>query len=297
MLNGGTAWVGKRYYSRPDIHMIDMQYINTNGTGAGLGKIPAGPGKFSYAFFKDNDINIVDAAGKVDTTAARRQNLIYGDIPVNGNGTIDVAASIITAQGIDKPGSDKHDGWQLSVFHKQVKLWGEENTIGVQYGVGPGVGTESGRIGPSGSTLLGSDASRRRFFDHLWIQPVWNFGMEFIALVQRDKSDATGSSIWSSIGARPVFALSRNLKVALELGADRVTAPNEKAQRLTKITLAPSISAGPGLWSRPELQAFVTYGKWNDAARAAVNASNNSGPVYNNGNSGTSFGFQVENSF
>lgn len=254
MLNGGTAWVGKRYYSRPDIHMIDMQYINMNGTGAGLDKIPAGPGKFSYAFFKDNDINIVDAAGKVDTTAARRQNLIYGDIPVNGNGTIDVAASIITAQGIDKPGSDKHDGWQLSVFHKQVKLWGERT-------------------------------------------PVWNFGMEFIALVQRDKSDATGSSIWSSIGARPVFALSRNLKVALELGADRVTAPNEKAQRLTKITLAPSISAGPGLWSRPELQAFVTYGKWNDAARAAVNASNNSGPVYNNGNSGTSFGFQVENSF
>ncbi|WP_219116822.1 carbohydrate porin, partial [Janthinobacterium sp. UMAB-56] len=54
-LNGGTAWVGKRFYYRPDIHMLDLQYINMNGTGAGLDRIPAGPGKFSYAFFKDND--------------------------------------------------------------------------------------------------------------------------------------------------------------------------------------------------------------------------------------------------
>ncbi|MES2262829.1 MAG: carbohydrate porin [Pseudomonadota bacterium] len=297
LLNGGTAWIGKRYYYRPDIHMIDMQYINMNGTGAGLDKIAAGPGKFSYAFFKDNDINVIDAAGKADTTAATRQNFIYGDIPVNSGGAIDVAASIITAQGSDKPGSVKHDGWQLSAFHKQAKVFGGENTVGVQYGVGPGVGTDGGRIGPSGSTLLGSDARRQRVFDRLWIQPVWNFGMEFIALAQRDQSDAAGKSTWTTIGARPVYALNQNLKLALELGTERVKPAAGPALRLTKLTFAPSISAGPGLWSRPELRAFVTYGKWNDAARGALNASNNSGPVYNNGNSGTSFGFQAESWF
>jgi maltoporin len=40
----------------------------------------------------------------------------------------------------------------------------------------------------------------------------------------------------------------------------------------------------------------VTYGKWNDAATASVNAANNGGPIYNN-NTGTSYGFQVETWF
>jgi maltoporin len=118
--------------------------------------------------------------------------------------------------------------------------------------------------------------------------------MEAVALVQRDKAPGDGTSTWTTLGVRPVYALNRNVKLALEIGTDRVTVPTGAAQRLTKVTFAPILSAGPGLWSRPELRAFVTYGKWNDAARAAVNAANNSGPVYNGGNSGASFGFQVE---
>jgi maltoporin len=41
----------------------------------------------------------------------------------------------------------------------------------------------------------------------------------------------------------------------------------------------------------------VTYGKWNSAATAAVNASNNSGPVYGNKTSATSVGIQLETWF
>lgn len=296
-LNGGTAWIGKRFYNRPDIHMLDLQYINFNGTGGGLDRISAGPGKFSYAFFKDNDANAFDASGKLlGTTAATRQNLMYQDVPVNPDGSIDIAASIITAQGDDKLGP-VHNGWQISAFHKQDKVFGGANTVGVQYGVGPGTGIGVGndRIGASGSTLLGSDVTRLRVFDNLWVQPAWNFGMEMVALLQRDKSDAGGSSTWTTLGVRPVYALNNNFKLIADIGTDRVTSPTGgPAQRLTKVTFAPTISAGPGLWSRPELRAFVTYGKWNDAARASVNAANNSGPVYNNGTSGTSYGFQVE---
>lgn len=298
-LNGGTAWVGKRYYYRPDIHMLDLQYINMNGTGAGLDAIQAGPGKVSYAFFKDNDLTDRDAVtGAVTNTgAATRQNFIYGDVPVNTDGTLDVALSLITAQG----GADKHNGWQATVLHKQGKILGGANTFGVQYGVGPGTGVGGpccDRIGSSGSTLLGSDVTRLRVFNDLWIQPTWNFGMELIALIQKDKSDAGGSTTWTTLGARPVYAINKNFKLALEVGTDRVTSPNGgEAARLTKVTFAPTISAGPGLWSRPELRAFVTYGKWNDAATASVNASNNSGPVYGNRTSGTSYGFQLETWF
>ena len=298
VLNGGTAWIGKRFYVRPDIHMLDLQYINLNGTGAGVDQVKLGPGHFSYAFFKDNDVNNFDpvTGAFVNTSAAIRQNFVYQDIPVNPNGTIDLVSTIITAQGKE----DRHNGWQLSAFHRQDKVFGNGgNTFGVQYGVGPGTGIGVGndRIGASGSTLLGSDVTRTRVFNDLWVQPSEMFGLEFVALAQRDKSDAGGSSTWTTLGVRPVYALTRNFKLVFELGTDRVSVPNGPAQRLTKLTFAPTISAGPGLFSRPELRAFVTYGKWNDAATASVNAANNSGPVYNNRTSGASAGFQLETWF
>ena len=120
-----------------------------------------------------------------------------------------------------------------------------------------------------------------------------------VAIVQRDKSDVSGgSSTWTSLGVRPVYAVNDNFKLQFELGTDRVTSPTGgAAQRLTKLTFAPTLTAGKGYWSRPELRAFVTYGKWNDAATAAVNKANESGPVYGKATSGTSFGLQVETWF
>jgi maltoporin len=294
-LNGGTAWAGKRHYSRPDIHMLDLQYINLNGTGAGIDRVPVGPGKLSYAFFKDNDVNHTTADGVRTTTAATRQNLLYQDLPVNTDGTLDAILSVITAQG----GAGTHNGYQLSLFHKQANVLGGINVAGVQYGVGPGsgVGVCCDRMGPSGSTLLGSDVTRLRVFDSLWIQPTSHFGVEMVALAQRDRSDLGGTTNWASLGMRPVYAVTNNIKLALELGTDRVRTAGGPTQRLTKITFAPSIAAGPGLWSRPELRAFVTYARWNDAAREAVNLANNSGPVYGNRNSGASYGVQLETWF
>ncbi|KAB8044375.1 carbohydrate porin [Janthinobacterium aquaticum] len=300
-LNGGTAWIGKRFYYRPDIHMLDLQYINMNGTGAGLDRIPMGPGKFSYAFFKDNDINSRDpvTGAILGTKSAVRQNFIWGDIPVNANGTLDLAATYIIGEGKDTDiYGPKHNGWQVSAFHRQGKVFGGGNTFGVQYGVGPGIGKDGGgQMGAAGDTAYGSDRKRTRVFNDMAIQPMENFGMEFVALWQKDESNATGSSTWTSIGARPVYAFTNNFKLVGEIGTDRVTQSGGPAKRLTKLTIAPTISAGPGLWSRPELRAFVTYGKWNDAATASVNASNNGGPIYNNNTSGTSYGFQVETWF
>ena len=297
VLGGGTAWVGKRYYNRLGIHMMDFQYVNFSGTGAGVEAIPMGPGSLSYAFFKDNDINLIGQDGAVaGSTAATRQNLIYQGIAVNTGGTIDLQASFISAQGKQTAGL-RHDGWQVSVFHKQDKVSGGANTLGLQYGVGPGtgIGGSHGGIGSSGSTLLGADVTRTRIFDNLWVQPSRDFGMDMVALVQRDRSDANGSSTWTSIGLRPVYALARQFKLIAEISADRVSSPGGgEPKRLTKLTIAPTLSAGPGLWARPELRAFVTYGRWNDAATASVNAANSAGPVYNNGTSGTSFGFHVE---
>jgi maltoporin len=296
-MDGGIIWVGKRHYYRPDIHMLDMQYINMNGTGGGVDGYPLGAGKISYAVFKDNDFNTTDpATGKViDSPSALRQNIVYEGLPVNPNGTLDFAASIISAQGQDKT---THDGWQLSVFHRQAKVFGGGNTFGVQYGVGPGTGINGpccARIGPSGSTLLGSDYTRLRVFDDVWIQPTRDFSMEFVALYQRDKNDKDGATTWTTVGTRPVYAFAENFKLQAELGVTQLKSDKTPGtQRLTKLTIAPTISLARDYWARPELRFFVSYGKWNDAASKAVNAFNNSGAVYGSDTSGVSYGIHME---
>ncbi|AXA92825.1 carbohydrate porin [Massilia sp. YMA4] len=296
-LNGGTAWAGKRHYLRPDIHILDLQYINLNGTGAGIDRFPLGPGKISYAFFKDNDLNNVDpVSGRVtDSTSASRQNILYEDLPVNPGGTIDIAATLITAEGND---DTTHNGWQVSMFHHQKNVLGGNNKFGLQYGVGPGTGIGGqccDRMGGSGSTLLGSDYKRVRVFDELYLQPTRDFGVSLIALYQRDKNGTAGDTTWTTIGGRPSYAFTDNFKLQGELGVSRLksdTIPG--TARLTKLTIAPTIALSRDFWSRPELRLFATYGKWNDAATPLVNAFNNGGPVYGKDTSGFSYGVQVE---
>ena len=295
-LNGGTAWAGKRHYLRPDIHILDLQYINLNGTGAGIDRFPLGPGKISYAFFKDNDFNSTDpATGQViDSLSATRQNILYEDLPVNPGGTIDVAATFIVAEGTDKT---THNGWQLSMFHHQKDVMGGNNKFGVQYGVGPGtgIGVCCSRMGSSGSTLLGSDYTRVRVFDELYLQPTRDFGVSLVALYHRDKNDATGSTTWTTIGGRPQYAFTDNFKLQAELGVSQVKSDaTPGTARLTKLTIAPTIALARDFWSRPELRLFATYGKWNDAATPMVNAFNNSGPVYGKDTDGFSYGVQLE---
>jgi maltoporin len=297
-MNGGTIWIGKRHYYRPDIHMLDMQYINMNGTGGGIDALPVGAGKLSYAVFKDNDLNNVNpVSGAITSGSALRQNMVYEGLPVNSDGALDIALSVITASTKDNP-ELTHNGWQASLFHRQSKVLGGSNTFGLQYGVGPGTGIGGpccARMGPSGSTLLGSDYTRRRVFDDLVIQPTKNFSMEFVGLWQRDHSDKDGATTWTTVGARPVYALAQNFKLQAELGVTRLKNDNAPdTLRLTKLTIAPTITVGEDYWARPELRLFVSYGKWNDAATKAVNAFNNQGPVYGSNTSGTSVGLQLE---
>ena len=56
-------------------------------------------------------------------------------------------------------------------------------------------------------------------------------------------------------------------------------------------------SLGELAWHLAEGDAYITHGIWNKAATAAVNASNNSGPVYGNNTSGTSVGIHLETWF
>ena len=326
-LNGGNVWVGERYYERPDIHVLDLQYINLNGQGGGIDNVGTGFGKFSWAIFKDNDSNVGAPGVVTGSNSAIRNNFLLRGMPVNPGGKLDVVLGYIVKEGAQQ-GSVRHNGWNAHVFHYQDVLGGN-NAVGLQYGVGPGTGrgdpvspaslaayqanpqaalaganaNGSNRMGGSGSTELGSADKRLRAFDYLVIQPTSIFSTSFDVVYQQDKLSAQygvaqGTVKWLSVGVRPEIAITQNFKIQGEVGYDRVTYPSASSQHLTKFTIAPTLTLGPGFYDRPELRAFVTHANWNAAATPTIAGNNyNSGNAFGSSTSGTTIGIQAETWF
>lgn len=279
-MNGGTVWVGKRQYNRPDIHVLDMKMVQMDGIGAGVDGIKAGPGKFSYAVMRNDNLN-----GSSGTSSATRHQFLYHGVPVNPNGSLNFDATLISA---DSKVANSKGGYALSVRHTQDKFLGGDNSFWIQYGQGAGATTP----GNVGSILAGSDTTQTRIADFL----VWQFSPNFTGslnlVYQRNKSPS-GTTTWTSIGTRPTYALTENVKLVLDVGHDSVKPETGDTRTVTKLTFAPVLAVGKGFWSRPELRAFVTYAKWNDAAKAAGVA----GGTFGNATNGTSVGIQVETWF
>lgn len=297
-LQGGRAWMGKRYYHRLDIHTIDYKWLHSDGVGAGIEGFPLGPGRFSYALFRDDKLDEKVANRRDDRpmanarhTSATRQNFTYEGVEVNPDGMLQLDLTLIDKDTAN-PGA--HGGWSVSLVHLQQKVLGGDNRFGVQYGAGPGI-----LIGGTADITLGSDVTRTRVFDQLIWQATPDLCGALVGLVQRDRSSA-GTRTWATVGVRPVYSVTDNIKLQLDLGHDRIRpAGGGPTQKLTKITFAPTLTAGRGFWTRPELRAFVTYAKWNTAAqRAATPGSALSGTgVFGGNTNGTSAGLQVETWF
>jgi maltoporin len=282
-LHGGTAWMGKRYYHRPDIHVIDYKWLQSDGVGAGINGFPVGPGKFSYGLFRDDNLII-----NVKQTSATRHNFTYEGLAVNPNGTLQLDLTLIAK---DTKFAGAHGGWSISAVHLQDKALGGDNKFGVQYGVGPGI-----KIGGTGDIAQGSDVKRTRVFDQLIWQVTPDLCGSLVGLVQWDKSSA-GTQTWTSVGVRPVYSLYENFKLQLDVGHDQIRpAAGGSTQQLTKITFAPTLTAGRGFWTRPELRSFITYAKWNTAAQqsASPGSALSSTGVFGGNTNGTSVGVQVE---
>ena len=289
-LNGGTAWVGNRFYNRPDIHMLDLQYVNMSGVGAGIDALPAGPGKFSYALVRD-DRSTVDSTGVSSPdphNSSTRHHFIYDSIPLSANLGLKIDATLISKDGNDPKA---HGGWALTGELVQDKVLGGTNAIVLQYGVG--AAARAGKFGQVGNVTDDSKVKRTRLIDLLRWQSTPEFGGEAYVLWQRDTLPA-GHDTWTSFGVRPVYALSENFKLEFEATHGRVSlASGGDSQQLTKFTVAPTISSGKGYWARPDLRFFVTYAKWNDAAKKAGVAGGSTG-VFGNSTNGTTYGVQVE---
>jgi maltoporin len=84
-LNGGSAWVGKRYYQRHDVHINDFFYWDASGVGAGVEKFKLGGMTSSVAIFRNQGYN---QGANPNNNATTRFDFRIHDINLGGAGSI-----------------------------------------------------------------------------------------------------------------------------------------------------------------------------------------------------------------
>ena len=280
ILPEGNFWIGKRFYGRADVHIVDTFFVNLSGVGAGVDSISVGSGKLAVAAFRTDGDN--------STKPGSRVNLDFSEFAVNPGGKLRVTGTFVRG---DFTGGTSGGG--LSLQHSQENLFGlgGGNTLWVQYAQGA-----AGLDGGFGNLAASSNAKSWRIVE----SPTWQvgpFGGQGMLMFQQDKLDAPAGESTKvnsvSVGGRGSYALTKNFKLVGEAAYVQRKPDGGETQKLAKVTFAPTLSTGPGFWNRPELRLYVTHAKWNGAANAANGAGGVTG-IGDNKSTGTSYGAQVE---
>jgi maltoporin len=291
---GTNFWIGKRFYGRKDVHILDTFFVRMDGVGAGADQIELGGGaKLGVAAFtSDTGSGFGDGGNGKSTNPGARLNVDVQEIPV-GMGALRVTGTYTQGRYDNATDGKGTSGFGLSLQHTvdiAALGTGSGNTLWLQFAQG-----SAGLDGNFGTMTAPSSVKKWRLVESLTWQ-LGAFGGQAVALYgQHDKDDVAGTTKFNeaSIGGRASYALTRNFKLVSELGYMQKKPDGSGTQKLTKFTFAPTLSAGPGFWNRPELRLYVTTAKWNDAANAAAGPNGLTG-LANGKTKGTSFGAQAE---
>lgn len=290
---GTNFWIGKRFYGRKDVHILDTFFVRLDGVGAGADQIEIGGGaKLGLAYFSsDSFAGFGDPGNGASTNPGNRFNVDVVEIPVNPGGQLRVTGTF-TQGRYDNPTDGKGtSGFGLSLQHTQdLKAVGGGNTLWLQYAQG-----SAGLDGNFGTRNAESGVKKIRLVESLtWqVGPLGGQAVAIIGQQGEDTVNATPKFKELSIGGRASYALTKNFKLVSELGYMQKKPDGSATQKLTKFTFAPTLATGPGFWNRPELRLYVTTAKWNDAANAASGIGGLTG-LGNGKTKGTSYGAQAE---
>jgi maltoporin len=280
------VWVGKRYYDRHDIHIVDFFWMADTGPGAGIENVDLGVGKFSYALMR--------AGPSTSATLAQHDfrlqginlgsagSLSIGTIIVRGNNT-DAANATIDAAGQKKNG--------ISAWASHSIVFGSvQNNLVFQISNGAanlgGDNQRYGNLRVKNDQWRLIDSVNFEYGDHV-------NGAAFLGYGKADQIATLGGADTkttdTSFVVRPVYHFDDIFSLAVEAGTTRYATNGAPTNHLNKLTIAPQISMGSGFYARPVLRAYYTMASWN-----AGGANDNNGLITATDTSGRSYGFQME---
>ena len=264
------VWAGQHRQRIQDIHIVD-HFLMDYGVNQGLGitDLAFGDLKLGAAVQSGDTFDLKMAPG----TSANKFNLDLSNIVTNPGGKLRLLLTSVATSGLAS-----HGGSGLSLSHNQSDflLPGLNNSFFVQ--TSSGYANINGRFGDISQAAYGKKSSR--VVDALQWQ-IGPWGGQALAAYQTTHSDDPGKPFTvkdTSLGGRVAYAASAHFKWLLEAGTTGRSLGNQQpAQRLNKITLAPTLAMKGDFWSRPELRFYVTRANWNAAASTANAGANNDG--------------------
>jgi maltoporin len=304
-----TAWIGKRYFHRNDVHIIDLFYWDPSGPGAGVEDIDLGFGKLAVSVFQTKSTSKFNP----DLRQIWRPDIRIYNVAANPGGQLEFGVDFAYDASQSRVSYTDPDGTvhtpnpdrqrispMFTVQHMQTNFLGGFNKVAFQYA--------TGAEAPMTNYPQWDNPSKSkqwRIVEQLGFQP--NDKLSGMAtLVYADRSSRYGDvganpGPWDSakelsVGVRPTYHFNDYFKLTAELGYQQLTPKNTAIDKLTmtKFTLAPTLSPPPGpggaYYTRPELRLFVTYASWNDSAANLGTGS----PAFGTDKNGLTFGAQVE---
>ena len=314
-------WIGKRYYKREDIHILDEYYYNVSGTGVGLENVVLGPGKISLAWTrndkdaKKDNVNIYsmkseykykglkDDGNKPAKVKVNTYDVRY-EFPVWDGASLQLGSTYLEAEK-DKNGSYRTytiekensigDGLNLSAELNIGLLGGFNKTVVQSFSGSSAADVHYG----TGSSVYYDEGQGWRLINWGDVHFTKEFGMFHVVQYAHSSGFKSYDSERSvNLVVRPYYQLTKMTKLLAEVGwfADKKTANTDDkgvqsyvSKHGSKYTLAYAISPdASNFWSRPEFRFYVSH--------VSVSDNMNIGPTneWVRQTSDNMFGAQVE---
>ena len=288
-------WLGKRYHGRFGVHILDTWFVRMDGAGLGADEIAVAGAKLGVAYFRTEADSGAPPEAIPSDRPGRRLNIDLRAIALGEAGTLRVTTAFTRGHDDSKTGARGTSGFGLSVQHDQAwNAIGGSHTAWLQYAQG-----SAGLDGNFGTMTASPHVRQWRLVESLTWQAS-ALGGQVVALFGRHGQDVANGVAARyaelSIGGRVSYALTQHIKLVAESGYMEKRPDGSGTQRLAKLTFAPTWSAGPGFWNRPELRLYVTVARWNDAANTGARLDGLTG-LGDGRTRGTSWGVQLETWF
>lgn len=296
--NDVNFWIGRRYYQRKFIHIMNHFWLNpgqNSNSGIGFEGQRLGSGKIDMALFRNEDkFTLMGSSYLINNTVLDAR---WHDLDVTENSKLTLWAQLATRHTLASLNYATKSGLGLGgwIDYASGKI---KNSTALFYQKGATI-TQSGTNPRAVREDQGwnlDEANVLEVSNALTYEDLLSYSFQWTLLYhQEDRGTVANSKIdWISTGIRPVFYLSKHVNIALEAGIDYVDDKiNNRSGSLEKLTVALQLAADRGFKSRPVLRLFATVAKWDDDFKGLVGTIPGNAP-YANDVSGWTVGAQVE---
>lgn len=305
---GIDVWVGKRYYQRENIDILDWFWLNSAQTadiGFGVEQIPIkNKQNLNIALMRFSE-ELQDPAQVGELVESYKLDVRLKDIALSDKVVLNLLGQVGHRPALEDSNYKSLTDFSLGTWatYKNNNFFNRTSAIyrtGGNIIANPYSGKSLLEIDVTGTRNIDLDKAKDlqltsdfRYDDHhkngflgALTYHYRDFGIQTL-----DNKDKTMQHINAT--GRYSRYITKNFNLTLETGYDWVTHKGGVSGGLFKLTFAPQLSWKKGMFSRPVLRPFVTYANWSKDLKGNVGIFNNNN-VYANKNQAWTVGLQLE---